>query len=362
MRILDKYITKEYLKYYVIILISFTVIFLVVDFFDNLPRLMRRGATWDQMSLYFAMRLPYLVILTSPVVVLLAGLFLMNELSHYSESIAMRSAGISIVRMVTPLFWVGFAISLLVLVMGEYVLPWSEAKRDYVYTVLIKNQKIEDKKMRSNIYYQGTDNNLYFIGFFDGYRNTLKTIDISNFDMETGEIYNKIIADRATWEDGKWVFQNCYIRHFEQQRPVSSQFFPLTTLDFVDVTPQDFIKSAKDPMSMNFFELKEYIGRLQKVGESYHKELTELFYKVTFPLANLIILLFCIPLASASARSKGRGVIFGIGLLVCFMYLMILRLGQSLGHSGVIEPLMAAVAPHILFLVIGLYFLVKAEV
>jgi len=362
MRILDKYITREYLRFYLMILISFTVIFLVVDFFDHLPRLMRRGATWDQMMIYFALRLPYLVILTSPVVVLLAGLFLMSELSQHSESIAIRSAGISIVRMVRPLFVVGFVISILVLIMGEYVLPWSEAKRGYVYTVQIKNQKIEDKKMRSNIYYQGSDSNLYFIGFFDGYRNTIKTIDISNFDVETGELHSKIIADRATWEDDKWMFENCYIRHFEDRRPVSSEFFPITTLDFVDVTPADFVKSAKDPMSMNFFELKNYIKRLQKVGEKFHKELTELFYKVTFPFANMIIMLFCIPLASQSARSRGRGLIFAIGLLVCFMYLMMLRLGQSLGHSGVIEPMVAAVAPHLLFLVLGLFFLVKAEV
>ena len=362
MRLLDRYLTREYLRFYLMILFSFTVIFLVVDFFDHLPRLLRRGATWDLMTMYFALRLPYLVILTSPVVVLLSGLFLMDSLSKFSESIAIRSAGISIVRMVRPLFVVGAIISIFVLLMGELLLPWAEAKRGYVYTVLIKKQKLEDKKMLSNIHYQGTDNNLYYIGFFDGYRNVLKTIDISNFDPETGILHSKIIADRATWKGDGWEFENCYIRSFKDGMPDSTHFYPLTRLEFVDVTPADFIKSSKSPMSMNFFELKNYIKRLQKVGENYHKELTDLYYKVSFPIANLIILLFCIPLASASVRSRGRGLIFAIGLFVCFFYLSILRLAQSLGHSGVITPLSSSWIPHAIFLVIGLYFLFKAEI
>ena len=362
MRLLDRYLTREYLRFYIMILLSFTVIFLVVDFFDNLPKLLRRGATWDLMVMYFGLRLPYLVILTSPVVVLLSGLFLMDSLSKYSESIAIRSAGISIVRMVRPLFAIGAVIGIAVLLLGEFVLPWAEAKRGYVYTVLIKKQKLEDRKMLSNIHYQGTDNNMYFIGFFDGYRNNLKTIDISNFDPDTGIIHSKIIADRATWENNNWVFENCYIRTFKDGMPDSTNFYPRTVLKFVDVTPNDFIRSSKSPMSMNFFELRNYIKRLRKVGEQYHVELTDLYYKVSFPIANLIILLFCIPLASASVRSRGRGLIFAIGLFVCFFYLSILRLAQSLGHSGVVDPLASAWIPHAIFLVIGLYFLFKAEI
>lgn len=362
MRLLDRYISREYLRYYFMILISFTVIFLVVDFFDHLPRLMRRGATWDQMSIYFALRIPYLVVLTSPVVVLLSGLFLMDNLSKHSESIAIRSAGISIVRMVKPVFILGAIISVIILLFGEYVLPWAEAKREYVYKVQIRKQKLEDKKMLSNIHYQGSDDNFYFIGFFDGYRNNLKTIDISHFDPDTGELHSKIIADRAVWKDSSWVFDNCYIRTFKNGMPDSSSYHAQTTLGFVDVTPTDFIKTSKSPMSMNYFELKEYIGRLQKVGEKYHKELTDLYYKLSFPISNLIILLFCIPLASTSVRSRGRGLIFAIGLFVCFFYLSILRLAQSLGHNGVIAPTASALLPHVFFLVIGLFFLFRAEV
>jgi len=361
MRILDKYILREYIKTLLIILLAFSVLMIVVEVSDRMPRLIRKGASAEEMALYFLLRLPYLFLLTSPVVVLLSGMFLMNMLSKYSESIAIRSAGISIARMVTPLFWLGLGITILVMLLGEFILPKAEEYRQYIYEERIKNQKVEDKKMRSKIHYLGPNNNLYYIGFFDGYRDVLKTIDITTFEPESGRIIRKITAKDAVWEENEWTFKECHIRHFSENG-VELDYFDTTVISEVDVTPLDFIKSAKKPISMNFFELRDYINRLKKIGESVNTELVELNLKVSFPFANLIILLFCVPLVSTSSRSKGRGLMFGLGLLVCFLYLSTLRICQSLGINGVLSPFIAAWLPNFMFALLGIYFVIKAEV
>jgi lipopolysaccharide export system permease protein len=361
-RILDKYLLKEYIKTFIIIFFAFSVLFMVVELSDRLPRLLQRNADLEQIIYYFVLRLPYLFVLTSPFVVLLSGLFLMSNLSKYSETIAIRSAGISIFRMVRPLLWVGFFISIIILIFGEYVLPKAEVERQILYTEQIRNQKLEDKKMRSHIHYLGEDGNLYYIGFFDGYRNTLKTIDITTFDEMEGTIDRKITATNAEWIDNQWNFENCYVRYFEKGKMTKAVYFKNTHFTELDATPIDFIKSAKSPHSMNYFELREYIERLKKVGEKFHEELVELHLKFSFPFANFIVLLFCVPLASASVRSKGRGIMFALGLLVCFLYLSILRLSQSLGHSAVLSPMLAAWLPNAIFFTLGSIFVIKAEV
>jgi lipopolysaccharide export system permease protein len=361
MKILDRYILREYTKTLLIILLAFSVLMIVVEVSDRMPRLIRKGATAEDMAAYFLLRLPYLFLLTSPVVVILSGMFLMNMLSKYNESLAIRSAGISVVRMVTPLFWLGLFISIIVMLLGEFVLPRAEEYRQYIYQEKIKNQKVEDKKMRSKIHYLGKNNNLYYIGFFDGYRNTIKTIDITTFDPVNGDIDRKITAKNAVWVEDKWVLEDCRIRYFDENK-IRVEYFDSTTIAEIDVTPLDFIKSAKKPLSMNFFELKDYINRLKKIGESVNKELVELNLKVSFPFSNLIILLFCVPLVTASSRTKGRGLMFGFGLLVCFLYLSMLRISQSLGINGVLSPLVAAWIPNIIFSIIGIYFVIKAEV
>jgi lipopolysaccharide export system permease protein len=362
MRLLDRYILREYIKIFLIILFSFSVLFLVVDISDRLPKLISKGGEINYIVLYFLLRIPYLILISSPVMVLLSGLFLMNNLSKYNESVAIRSAGISIYRMVSPLIWFGLIFSIIIMFMGDLALPKAEDYRNYIYKEKIKHQKVEDKKMRSNIHYLGNDKNLYYIGFFDGYRNNLKTIDITTFHPDSGEILRKITATRAEWKETEWVFHNCYIRNFENGIPIGMVHYEEKIINEVDVTPLDFIKSAKKPISMNFFELQAYIERLKKVGEKFTKELVELNLKVSFPFANLIILLFSVPLVSTSSRSKGRGLIFGMGLLVCFLYLSTLRICQSLGYNEVLSPMIAAWLPNVVFASIGIFFVIKAEV
>jgi len=182
--------------------------------------------------------------------VLLSGLFLMDALSKYSESIAIRAAGISIFRMVLPLLLFGLFFSGVVMIFSELVLPKAEEMRHVIYTEKIKKMKVEDKKLRSHIHYIGSDNNLYYIDFFDGYRNTLKTIDITTFDGDAGRIQRKITANSASWSDSNWVFENCHIRSFHPDGRSDVTYFPTTTIEEVDVTPIDFIKSAKKPMAI----------------------------------------------------------------------------------------------------------------
>ena len=362
MRLLDKYIGWEYFKTFCIITFSFTALFLAIDIFDRLPRMIRYQAEAKDAILYLVMRVPYIIVLSSPVSVLLSGLFLMSRLSKYNESIAIRSAGISIPRMALPMFVVAFLYSIFILFFGEYVLPKAEDYRSYVYNVKIKNREKKDVKMRSNIHYQGQDNHLYYIGFFDGYRNTLKVIDITHHDPQTGNILKKIIAKSAKWKDDKWVFEDCYIRTFKNGVQAYYSFHENVSLDEINATPLDFIKSAKKPLSMNYFELKEYIERLKKIGEDFKKELVELRLKISFPFANFIIVFFTIPLASTSIRTKGRGLIFVLGILLCFLYISSLRICQSLGYNAILSPTLAVWLPNIVFGGLGLYFLIKSEV
>jgi lipopolysaccharide export LptBFGC system permease protein LptF len=134
----------------------------------------------------------------SPVIVLIAGLFLMSNLSKYNESIAIRAAGISIFRMVFPLFVVGLILSGLVAYFGEYVMPVCENKKSIIENVHIKGREKEDIKMRSNIYYSD-DKYIFYLGFFDGYQNRIRVIDVTHID-ENYQMIRKIQANEANWD------------------------------------------------------------------------------------------------------------------------------------------------------------------
>lgn len=362
MRVLDKYITREFLKTYLIIFFSFAMVFIVIDVIDNLPRLIRSGATFQLAALYYLLRLPYLIVLTSPVTVLLTGLFMMNALSKHNESVAIRAAGVSIKRAMLPLFVIGFLISAAIALMGEYLLPRAESARTRVYNVQIKGEQPEDQMLKARVHYQGKANDFYYFGFFDGYQNTLRVIDLSRFDEQDKEISEHITATAATWQKDHWVLQDCEIRRFDKGKQTYYRYYASTALPLLDVKPEDFVRISKKTLALNFWELKDYISRLQKMGEKANREIVDLHMKLAFPLTNLIVIFFFIPVATSNIRSKGRGLIFLLGLVVCFLYLIIVRVIQSFGYNGMIPPVWAAWAPNILFFLLGLAFLRKAEI
>jgi lipopolysaccharide export system permease protein len=264
--------------------------------------------------------------------------------------------------MVMPILGIGFLISVANLVIGDRILPLAESKREYVYKVLIKKQTLEDKKIRSKIHYVGHDQSFYYIGYFNGYIDQMKVVDITRFSPNTGEITEKINAAKAIWKDDHWLFIDCDVRTFKDKKPSNFNHYETTTLSFVDVTPKDFVQRTSKTMSMNYFELKEYINSRKKVGDKYLEELVDLYTKLTYPLSNFIILLFCVPAASTNNRSKKKGWVFLFGVLICLVYLSTLRICQSLGYNEVLKPWLAAWLPNIIFMAVGIYFVYKAEI
>lgn len=362
MRRLDRYILQEFIRTYLIIFFSFAAVFIVIDVVDNLPRLLRAGATFDLAVTYFALRLPYLIVLTSPVTVLLTGLFMMNGLSKHNESVAIRAAGVSIKRAMLPLFILGLFISILVAAFGEYVLPNAESYRSYLYNVKIKGEQPEDQLLKSRIHYRGDEDDFYYFGFFDGYKDNLRIIELTRIDFDKNEITQRISANSANWDGENWVLNDCEVREFSGRDQRNYAYYEQNDNGVLNVEPKDFIRITKKTLALNFLELKDYIGRLEKLGEDASREIVDLHMKVSFPLTNLIVIFFFIPIATSNIRSKGRGWVFMLGLVVCFTYLIIVQLSQSLGYNGVIPPVWAAWAPNLLFTIIGMVFLQKSEI
>lgn len=373
MKILDKYLTRNFARLYGVFFLIFLAVFVVIEVIEKFDKFLDYDPNFFDFFLYFLYGVPYTIVLTSPVAILLAGLFLMQHMGQTNEITAIRSAGISIMRMARPLFIFAFGVSLFVMVLGEVIVPYAESQREYIKNVKIYNRPEEDIKMRSNIQYKDTQARLYYIGFLDGYRNQIKYIDIAKFKMdntnfvdEDNVIEEKINAEYAEWEvvdEGSplsLVFYNGYIRRFSEGREVYFEEFTRQEFPYITIQPTDLVKAEKDPLEMGFFELIEYIERLKSIGEKYQTELVELHLKISFPFVNLIILLFCLPLAGIHGKEQSRGLAFVIGIAICFIYLYGVRLGQSLGYNEIISPLLAAWLANIIFAVIGIVGAVRA--
>jgi lipopolysaccharide export system permease protein len=99
---------------------------------------------------------------------------------------------------------------------------------------------------------------------------------------------------------------------------------------------------------MSYYDLKEFIQNQQRAGQDASRWLVDFYSKISYPFATFIVVLFGVPFASIRRRG-GIGVQLGISLLVCFIYLIFMKVSEVFGYNGDIHPLLTAWSANMLF-------------
>jgi len=357
MEILDKHISRQFSTALAFSLLAFLIIFVVVDLIEHLDTFIDKEASALLVIKYYLYFTPFIILLTLPVAMLLASLFSVSSLSRHNELMAMKAVGISLYRILLPLFRLALAVSLFSLLLGEILVPFTNQQKAHIYSHQIKGRSAQPERIRRNIYLQGTGGRIYYIREYDDRKKVAKGVSIQKY--KEGWLTTRIDAQEMIWEGGGWTLKDGLVRDFVEEEEKATPFERLRRPE-LEETPQDLLRRQKDPEEMHFFELRDYIRRIQRSGGEVQREQVDLYLKIAFPFANLIIVLFGAPLASHPRRS-GAAVSFAISLFICFVYYSFLRLGQALGYKGSLSPLLAAWMGNVLFGAAGVTVLVKAK-
>jgi lipopolysaccharide export system permease protein len=357
-RILDRYIAGQFFRMWLAALSAFIVIFLVVNLFEKVSKFLEYNVPMDVIVKYYLFMIPYIVKWMNPIAVLLGVLFSLGTLSRNLEITAMTAAGLSLRRVIFPVIFLGFAISVAVFYFGETVVPYADAKKEEIDTVYIKRLPLLKTIRRINLAYRGKEGRFYYVRVFDGIRNQMRDVRVIE-KSEAGEVRRLIVAREAIWRGGRWQFRDGSIRTFRQTGDIAVTYFDKEYFDIPE-TPEDFMREEKSPETMKFNELAAYVSNLESSGVDASKERVELYLKISVPLANFIVVFLGAPLALQSHRS-GLADGFGLAILLGFMLWGALAVGRAFGQNGTLPPLFAAFLPDTVFGVLGLGMLYRAR-
>ena len=361
MHILDRYLLKQFLSVLLFALLSFWIIFLIVDLVEHIDVFIDRQAAPGAVIRYYLFYSPYILVLVSPIAMLLSSLFSLGLLARQNELLAMKSSGISLYRILLPLLGLALGISFLVMLAGNFLIPYTNQK-----SLKIRAQEIEKKNKGidvsfNDIYLQTENQQIIYLNHYNSQKKVGSGVLFQTF--EGNRIKEEILAEKILWQENGWLFLKGSNRIFSDSSSSApekyEQFERILRLD-LKLTPEALTKEQKLPEEMSYKELKNYVKLKQKTGQDTAKEKTDLYMKISFPLANLIIVLFGCTLATSPRRS-GLALSFAISLGISFVYYTFLRLGQSFGYSHKLSPLLAAWISNIVFGVIGIVLLIKAK-
>ena len=128
MKILDRYIIRQYLIRLLSVFAICMLIFVVQTFWLYIDDLAGKGLDFETIFKFLIYFTPKLIPIVLPLSILLASLMTFGNLAENYEFAAMKSTGISLIRCMTGLFLVHIAIGLGSFYFSNHLIPFGEVK------------------------------------------------------------------------------------------------------------------------------------------------------------------------------------------------------------------------------------------
>jgi lipopolysaccharide export system permease protein len=357
MKILDRYLVKQFIQTIFFGLIAFTVIFVVIDMMENLDEFIDQSVPAPIIFHYYLVFAPEIIRLITPVSVLFAALFIAGKASSLSELTAIKASGISMYRFMLPFLITSFVISMMSIYFAGYVVPMAnKIKVNLEMTYLKRGINYQG----SNLFFQDSKSRIVNISFFDNTSNQAVRVSLQEFQPnDPTKMVSRIDAARMTYDtlSRTWLARNGTKRIFIENGE-NTTYFDTLRLNYLGFTPNELDTKQQKIEEMNFAELKKYIKTQQQAGNDPTDTLIEYYSRYSFSMASFIIVFFGLPI-SANKRRGGVAVHVGINILVTFLYLVFMKISQAFGKNDAMNPILTAWLANLIFLAASLYNLPK---
>jgi len=354
MRILDRYILKKFLLPFAYSFIGFIAIWFIFDLSDNLQDFLGGKAPPSVLVEYYLSQIPQIVLISLPISTLLALLYSLTAMSRTNEIISMLGAGVSVNRILLPLFGVG-----LILVGVSAVFNYESAP----HAEMIKKQMLKDIKrgqkkepgLSAHLYRNRENHRIWFMRRILPNQNNLSDVQVLQQDANSN-IVEEWAARRVNWDPvtQNWVFQRVkHITMDPEGNILVSEYLEEMIIPGWTETPWRIASSVMNPNYLSVPELEEYLHFNRDYPEvRLAPYRTQLQYRWALPWFCLLVIFLAAPMGIVYSR---RGILGGVATAIALFFALIFfsSLFIALGKGNRISPIVAAWGPLVAFLAIG---------
>lgn len=352
MRILTRYIIKEFLKIFILTISAFISLYLIIDVFEQMDTLIEYRVQLKDGLYFFLYKIPFIFYQLSPIAVLMATLITIGILSRYSEVIAALASGISVLMFSLPFFIFAIFISVVNFTLSESVVPYTTQR------VAAMKQAFEGSNKtvfaQDSIWFKD-NTDIYNISYIEPEAGILKGFTVYRMDSNFN-ISSRIDAKLVNWKDGKWISPEGILSQFQD-----SQLLGVSTLKDAAMPllkkPEDLRNIERLANEMNYRELTKYVKKLKREGYAATRYSVDLHSKISFPLVSIIMVMIGIPFALRSGRHGGIAIGVGLSVIIGFSYWVVFAVNSSLGYNSIIPPFVAAWFTNFIFTGFGVLLL-----
>lgn len=364
MTLVDRATLREMAAAFGLGLMIFTFVLLTNKILRLVELIVNKGVgipTVLQLLLYI---LPYSLVVTIPMSVLLATLTTFTRLGADGELLALRAAGVSLFRLTRPSLWFGLAASVLTLVITIWILPFSNhAFKNLVFQMTQRQAAVGIQEGVFNSDFEGL---ILYVEHVDPKTSGLQGVFlVDNRNPAERRIIvartGRLIPDPEHLRLGLSLSQGSI--HLSAAE-AAGRYRLLTFSDYslsLDMgrSLADTEQRSLGEQELTLSELRERAETLRAQGRNYHPPLVEFHKKLAIPISCVLFSVVGVPLGSRF-RKGGRGLSLAVSVAFALGYYLLIVAGEGMADRGLVPEAFAMWLPNLLIALGGSLLLVRA--
>ncbi len=347
-KIINIYILREIIPHFVTSLIVFTFLMLTSRILKLTEWIVNHEVGLSQVLLIALYQIPYVLFFTLPMATLLASLIAFSRLNEDNEIIALKSSGVSFYQLLPPVVAFSVASYLFASCIAIYLVPISRySSSKLLFEVAQANTNIGIKQ---GVFNDSIPNIVLYANQISAQDQTMEGVFI--FDERDASLSNTIIAQRGRISSNpEQMSINLHLtdgssfmvsKDLDSSKKLRFKSYDIK-IDLEDIMSR-FSSRKKGRKEMSISELRDHLKKTKKETAKHNRLSMELQKKFSIPLACLLLGLIGLPLGlMRKTKGKSWGIAFSIFIFI--MYYILLSAAESLGETGIINPVLALWIP-----------------
>ena len=357
MSILDRYLIKEILKHFGIVLSAVSFIYLAIDFFENIDKFMEAGLPISRALEFFQLKLPLIIVQITPVGILLAVLITFGLMNKNNEIIALKSSGMSVYHFLKPILALGVLFTIIYFILAEIVVPITISRANEIWRFEVKKYAVTSE--RKNIWIKG-HRSITYISYFNPQDQSISGITLNHFDQQF-KLTRRVDAAKGKYKNKQWIFYDVMEQRLNNQSGSYVVSFADEQAEEIDLVPEDLKKVAKKSEEMGFKELYRYIQDVESEGYDATPYRVDLQGKFALPLSCIIVCIIGASITLRKTTREGLAMSITYGIVIVFLYWITQSFCSSLGYGGMLPPYVAAWIANFLFACFAVFNFLNAD-
>ncbi len=358
LKILDRYIIGKFLSTYFLAIAMIIVIVVIFDYAEKLDDFTQFKAPFEAVVMdYYVNFIPFFINQFSGLFTFIAVIFFTSKLAYKTEIVAILSSGTSFRRLMWPYFVGSFIIASISLSLNLWVIPNAQKERIEFESQYLARKR--NKTFDRHIYRQVEPGTFLYLR---NYNATGKASFFALESYEDGSMYASLEAATAELDEqtNRWKAQRYITRTFDSLGVETfTQHRNLDTL--INIDRNELGKVNELIKTMPIDELNEFIEQQRIKGSDSIKIIeVERHARYSYPLATFILTIIGVALSSRKVRG-GTGLHIGLGIGLCFSYILFTRFFEEFAKSGTMAPGLAVWLPNMIYAVVAVVVYSKAQ-